>query len=149
MKPSFFSLVSSYLGHNNAITHVNFSHFKGSASSDAQYQLLSSSNDYSARLWKLNRNDTCSVLFSHHRHHSHPDTNAPASSTPSTTNSVSMKKKPTSNSTSTAASTSSEQRNRPFSSEVKQAQFFYQDKFTIMVSPSVHPNLPSIFHYLL
>lgn len=121
---------------------MNFSHFKSttsssssssSSSSDPQYQLISSSNDYSARLWKLNRNDICSVLFSHYKHHCHPDTNAPSSSTPSATTSSSIKKTTSSKSTASAA-TNNELRNRPFSSEVKQAQFFYQDKFTIMVN---------------
>lgn len=89
--------------------------------------MISSSNDYTARLWRLSRSDTCSVLFSHHKHHSHPDSSngLPTTSSPMPNSSVKR---------STTIATATPPRNRPFSSEVKQAQFFYQDKFVIMVS---------------
>ncbi len=113
------------------MTHVTFSHLKSSSSSsnEQQYSMISSSNDYTARLWRLSRSDTCSVLFSHHKHHSHPDSSnglpLPTTSSPMPNSSVKR---------STTMAGATPPRNRPFSCEVKQAQFFYQDKFVIMVS---------------
>jgi hypothetical protein len=120
------------MGHNNGITHVNFSYLKVSNGPESQYQMLTSSNDYSARLWKLNRNDVSSIIFSHHKHHSHPDSS-------SSTTASSVTAVPVSSSSSSKQSTvkrTATQRNRPFSSEVKNGQFFYQDRFVLFVSVS-------------
>jgi WD40 repeat protein len=119
----------SFMGHNNGITHISFSYLKLSTGPESQYQMLTSSNDYSARLWKLNRNDVSSIIFSHHKHHSHPD-----SSSSTTLPTIAVLASNSSSAKQSSAKRIANQRNRPFSSEVKNGQFFYQDRFVLFVS---------------
>jgi WD40 repeat protein len=136
----------SYMGHNGRVNGISFSHTKP----NNQQMLLSCSVDGTARVWKGGRVDSAAVLFSHTRHQPGDiiplvsaasiatggmgavaaSLKATASlgakpSTMSTINSLTGGKQPVA---------SSSTRNRPFGSDVTSAQFYYMDKFALLVS---------------
>ena len=118
--------VTAYMGHNSSIRQVSFSHGK-----TPEYSMLTSSMDGTARMWKSGRVESSSIVFSHYLHQCN-DALLPSSnpSIPSATSNVTaaaslsgkLSKKTTSS------------RNRPFADEIKSCQFFFQDKFVLLVS---------------
>ena len=128
-----------YMGHDSRVTSVHFSHDRKS--------LLSSSGDGTVRVWRTGTGVDCGetaatadVVISHTRHqpsnHSLLTTSAP--STSSTTrgsgsgsnaysSSIVSSFQPSTNTTETT-------RNRPFGAEINVAQFYYMDKFVLLVS---------------
>lgn len=96
------------MGHNNLVNSLEFSH-----ACEAENQLIiSSSDDFTARIWKLGKVDSAVVTFTH------KNCNLKVGSTSSTTTSVE----------------SGAQRNKPFTSPITFASFFYVDQFTLLVS---------------
>ena len=87
-------LVSAYLGHNNRIQSVCFSHQKypssisASTATSPHPMLLSASADGSARLWQHGRMEYPLLLFSHHQFN--PGSSTSAALTLDTQSSVSL-----------------------------------------------------------
>lgn len=125
------------MGHNHSLQTVSLSYHK-----QPEYLLLTASKDETARIWRTSRSEQASVLFSHHRHQPSAEVAmtmtmnmlASTSVTASAATSVSSAKRQTQPmaATKTLGSTSSE-RNRPFGCEIKHAQFYYQDRFVLLV----------------
>ncbi len=104
------------MGHNGPIKHVAFSHRKTQGSSGGDYHILSSSSDGSARMWKSSRVDCPAVNFTHWHH----QTTQIALSTRATR-------------TASSGSDNILGRNRPYGTELSYSQFYYQDKFVLVV----------------
>lgn len=173
----------SYLGHTSRVNNVSFTHSRytyhncGGATSTTStttraartlplytqphYQLLSSSADGSARMWRYGSSDSAAVVFTHTKHSLDGTTlslgsgtsnnsgafigNSKRTSVSSVKNMVSGNVgvgtysggsgKTSTNSTNVgAASGAKDTRNRPFGEAVSHASYFYMDKFAVMVS---------------
>lgn len=118
----FFSnclLAVSYMGHDGRINSVTFSHNKP----QGQHMILSCSTDGTARLWKSGRIDSAAVIFSHTKQQ--PGDLLP--NVGSLTVSAAL-------SSTTAQMSTKTSRNRPYGDSITSAQFYYMDKFILLVS---------------
>jgi hypothetical protein len=117
------------MGHNGRLTSVHFSHDNG--------MVMSSSEDGTARLWRIGRVESPAVVFSHRL--SHPRLGAPGklglynglAALTSDDNfggnvQVGGAKR-------NVSASSSQERNKPFGAPVVAARFFYMDKFAMIV----------------
>lgn len=113
--------VTAYMGHNASIRQVSFSHSKL-----PEYCMMTSSVDGTARMWKSSRVESSAIVFSHYLHQCSTAMLPSTTTNPSTTSALST--------TASAAATKKVSRNRPYGGEVSASQFFYQDKFILLVS---------------
>lgn len=107
------------MGHDGRINSVTFSHNKP----NGQHMILSCSTDGTARLWKSGRIDSAAVIFSHTKHQ-------PGDLIPNV-GSLTV-----SAATSTIAgnyTSGKTVRNRPYGDAINAVQFFYMDKFILLV----------------
>ena len=120
-----------YLGHNNSINYLSYSHHK-----KPEINILTASNDATVRLWTANKIDQAAIVFSHD--HFPPPSTLPPTATMSTAGNNMTLLNTTSTGTRTTTTTTTnmntKQRNRPFTNEMKIAQFYYQDQFVLLVS---------------
>jgi len=117
----------SYMGHNNRITDICFSHNKE--------MVLSASADGTARIWKGGRVDSAAVLFSHYKHHTGiASTLMPTTLTASTN--ISSSSSSSSSSSNNTSSGSAMARNKPYAGEILAARFYYMDKFVALAIKS-------------
>lgn len=166
MYTSLISLAVCYTGHNSRVTDVCFSLHRGGGSSskgsasrnELGSVLLTASADCSARLWRLGYTD-CPIATLTHTYHQPLVKNNVSSSSQNYSISLSCGIS-TGPSNATARKTgkvlsgslldyrkgatalSGNSRNKPFGDEVKAAQFFYQDKFVVLVC--IRSNIPTL-----
>lgn len=110
------------MGHDGRINSVTFSHNKP----QGQHMILSCSTDGTARLWKSGRIDSAAVIFSHTRQQPGdilPNVGSLTVSSALATNTAQMSTKTS--------------RNRPYGDSITSAQFYYQDKFILLVGSFV------------
>jgi hypothetical protein len=120
--------VTAFMGHNGSLRSISFSHLRS-----PEYSLLSTASDSTARLWRLSRVDHCSVLFSHWQHNC-TETTLPSVEPISTLSTTTTPSTVNLSSRSNSSSSRKLIRNRPYGSDVKAAQFYYQDKFVLLAS---------------